>query len=132
MKKALVRVIIFAYLAVLLVSIMAIGVGATSSYEGYLNGYFVFYLSEGEVTLSFEAEREAVVFGKIELIPATDDAKYRVPTMKEYLESVAKYPNGTQNVSKDTKVVIEGEMPDIVSDNAVFMTSDRSSAINSR
>ena len=99
--------------------------------DGYINGFFVFYLREGENKLTFSAEREPVVFGNIDLYAATDVSHLLAPTMAEYLESVAQYPNGTEMASKDAKTVIEAEKPDFVSDNSVFMTSDRSSAINS-
>ena len=103
-----------------------------SDSTGFLNGYFVFYLPAGDIELSFEAEREPVVFGKIEIIPATENSPFHTMTMKEYLAKVAQYPNGTTKVSNDAeKTVIEAEKPDAVSDNSVFMTSDRSSAINS-
>ena len=98
---------------------------------GYTNGFFVFFLAEGNNVLTFEAEREPVIFGGIELIAATADSPYRSITMQQYLEKVAQYPNGTQMASKSAKTVIEAEKPDLVSDNSVFMTSDRSSAINS-
>lgn len=102
-----------------------------SDSSGYVNGYFFFYLPAGNSVLTFEAEREAVIFGKIEVLAATNDSPFRAPTMAQYLEKVAQYPNGTTKVSKDAKTVIEAEKPDRVSDNSVFMTSDRSSAINS-
>lgn len=98
---------------------------------GYTNGYFMFFLAEGNNILTFEALREPVIFGGIELIAATEDSPYRSITMQQYLEKVAQYPNGTQMASKDAKTVVEAETPDFVSDNSVFMTSDRSSAINS-
>ena len=99
--------------------------------SGYTNGYFVFYLKAGENKLTFTAEREPVVFGRIDLFAAKETSHLTAPTMAEYLESVAHYPNGTQMASKDAKTVIEAEKPDLVSDNTVFMTSDRTSAINS-
>ena len=99
--------------------------------DGFTNGYFVFFLSAGTNVLTFEATREAVILGAINLVAANEDAPFRALTMAEYLESVAHYPNGTQMVSKDAKTVIEAEKPDAVSSTSVFMTSDRSSAINS-
>ena len=106
---------------------------------GYVNGYFLFYLRAGNRVLTFEAEREAVVFGKIDILAATPDSPFRSPTMEQYLASLAelqeqypdKYQNATVRVSKDAMTVIEAEKPDRVSDNSVFMTSDRSPAINS-
>ena len=98
---------------------------------GYTNGYFVFFLPAGNSVLTFGAERESVIFGGIKLVAATEDSPYRAVSMEKYLERVAQYPNGTQMASKNAKTVIEAEKPDIVSDNSVFMTSDRSSAINS-
>ena len=98
---------------------------------GYTNGYFVFFLPAGNSVLTFEAEREPVIFGKIELVAATEDSPYRAVPMEKYLENVKQYPNGGQMASKNAKTTIEAEKPDIVSDNSVFMTSDRSSAINS-
>ncbi|MBR4770783.1 MAG: hypothetical protein IK090_07650, partial [Clostridia bacterium] len=94
---------------------------------GYTNGFFVFFLAEGNNVLTFEAEREPVIFGGIELYAATADSPFRSITMQQYLEKVAQYPNGTQMASKSAKTVIEAEKPDLVSDNSVFMTSDRSS-----
>ena len=97
---------------------------------GYVNGYFFFYLPAGNSVLTFEAEREPVIFGKIDVLAATADSPFRAQTMEQYLEKVAQYPNGTEKASKDAKTVIEAEKPVRVSDNSVFMTSDRSSAIN--
>ena len=102
-----------------------------SDSTGYVNGYFSFYLPAGTSVLTFEAERESVIFGKIKVLAATADSPFRAKTMEQYLESVANYPNGTEKVSKDAKTVIEAEKPEHVSDNSVFMTSDRTSAINS-
>jgi len=106
---------------------------------GYVNGYFLFFLPEGYNKLTFEAEREAVVFGGIDILAATPDSAFRAPTMEEYLATLKAlqetypdaYKSATEMVPKDKKVTIEAEKPDLVSDNSVFMTSDRSSAINS-
>ncbi len=97
---------------------------------GYTNGYFAFYLTKGEHTLTFEAVREPVVIGAINILPS-NDATYSAPSYETYINNM-KDKYGAQDVGKGSpKVTIEAEKPLFVSDTSVYMGNDRTSPINS-
>ncbi len=101
-----------------------------SDSSGYYNGYFQFYLSEGQHTLTLEAAREATILKSITLIPS-DDESVSFMSYDDYIKYVetaygAKAPTG----GKESVTVIQAETPDYVSDSSVYMTNDRTSAIN--
>lgn len=100
--------------------------------EGYYTEYYAFYFAEGKHTLSLEAERERCLLGDIVLIP-TDDSSLAIPSYSDYLKSL---PEDAKPVSSGSLrngtgdfTFIRAEMPDYVSDSAVYMTNDRSSAL---
>lgn len=90
---------------------------------GYVSEDFAFYLSEGEHTISLQAAREELVVGKIVLRPADEPAKSYAELQAEYEQK------GYQPVSEDAVIRIDAEKPSKMSNNSIFCTYDRSSAI---
>ena len=90
---------------------------------GYVSEDFAFYLSEGEHTISLQAAREELVVGKIVLRPADEPAKSYAELQAEYEQK------GYQPVSEDAVIRIDAEKPSKLSNNSIFCTYDRSSAI---
>ncbi len=94
--------------------------------SGYYTEDFMFYMSEGDHTLSLVAERDPVVIKSIELIPAnvseSGSSASKTPSYSEYLAQHSGKPQGTGEVQ------IEAEFPDYVSDSSVSATNDNTSA----
>ena len=90
---------------------------------GYVSEDFAFYLSEGEHTISLQAAREELVVGKIVLRPADEPAKSYAELQAEYEQK------GYQPVSEDAVIRIDAEKPTKMSNNSIFCTYDRTSAI---
>ena len=90
---------------------------------GYVSEDFAFYLSEGEHTISLQAAREELVVGKIVLRPADEPAKSYAELQAEYEQK------GYQPVNGDAVIRIDAEKPSKMSNNSIFCTYDRSSAI---
>ncbi len=94
--------------------------------SGYYEGYFDFYFSYGNHTITLEAEREPVIIKSIKLVASDKSSnKASVPTYEEYL---AKYANKS-DASGDS-VRIEAEFPDFVSDASVVASNNNESAAN--
>ena len=101
-----------------------------SDSTGYTNGYFAFFLTEGEHTITLEAAREACIVSEITLVPS-DDSTYNAPLYETYINNmVAKY-NAVEVPKSTAKIKIQAEKPILVSDTSVYMGNDASSAINS-
>ena len=103
--------------------------------DGYYTEYYHFYFSEGKHTISLEAEREKCLVGDIMLVP-TNDATLAIPSYQQYLADAmaggaTPVDTGSLKSSENGFTVIRAEMPDMVSDSAVYMTNDRSSALTS-
>ncbi len=94
--------------------------------SGYYTDDFMFYMSEGDHTISLAAERDPVVIKSIELIPANvgenGTSASTVPSYSEYSKQHSGKPQGTGQVQ------IEAEFPDYVSDSSVSATNDNTSA----
>ncbi len=101
-----------------------------SDSDGYSNTYYQFYLSAGTHTITFESIREAAVFGSVKAIP-TNDSKYRVPTYEEYLKKIAEVAGlRAADVDKSvSSVTLPAELPTLVSDSSVAMTTNKNSCI---
>ncbi len=95
--------------------------------SGYYNGYFKFYLSEGDHSISLAAEREPVIVKSIELVPAEEDNA--LPSYESVLEEWKSL--GYKPAANGQIVEIQAEFPDMVSDSSVAPTNDNSSPNNS-
>jgi len=95
---------------------------------GFTNEYYQFYFSKGEHTLTLQAQRESTILGAIVLVP-TDSAEVTVPTYEEYYRHITE-TLGATSVSTGKGTVIQAELPLYVSDTSVYMSSNRSSALN--
>lgn len=94
--------------------------------SGYTSGYYAFYFSAGDHTITLEAEREACILGAINLVPVNEES---VKTLK-YSEYIKQYKDAGVGAGKG-EIRIEAETPAMVSDSSVYMNNDRTSAINS-
>lgn len=91
--------------------------------NGFYQGNFEFYLTEGEHTLAFAATREAMAIKSIRLYPYEGMASYK--------DVLASYPAGAQPAGSATTIKLEAEMPYLVSDTSVYAANDRTSAVTS-
>ncbi|MBP5209707.1 MAG: extracellular solute-binding protein [Clostridia bacterium] len=94
--------------------------------DGYYTDYYRFYLSSGTHTITLEAEREGFILSEIRLVPV-DDPSVTIPSYSDYLAACD--AAGATDITDGQIRVIQAERPDLVSDAAVYMTNDRSSAI---
>ena len=88
---------------------------------GYVTTPLVFYFKEGTNTLELEAQREAFFLSSIELsVPEV------LPTYEEYYNALK-----AQGVKDYTgaPITIQAERPSATSENTVYATNDRTSAI---
>ena len=92
---------------------------------GYYDGYFNFFISEGEHQLTLSAEREPVVIKSIKLVPATGTSSASIPSYDEYVKGL----EGKEN-AKGGVLTLEAEFPDYVSDSSVAPSNNNSSAVN--
>ena len=92
--------------------------------SGYYTGFYQFYVSAGKHEIKLDAEREACILGALELVPV-NDASVQTPSYQEYLASLQNVPYA----GKDAVVTLQAETPYMVSDSAVYMTNDRTSAL---
>ena len=96
--------------------------------SGYYTEFYQFYFSKGNHTIKLDAEREACILGSLELVPAAE-SELTAPSYADYLK--AAQDAGVQPADKNQVVKFEAETPDLVSDSAIYMTNDRSSALTS-
>jgi len=96
--------------------------------SGYYTEFYQFYFSKGDHVIKLDAEREACILGNLELVPAGDSA-LAAPSYADYL--AAAQNAGVQPADKNQTVKFEAETPILVSDSAVYMTNDRTSALTS-
>ncbi len=98
---------------------------------GYTEGYFKFFLTEGEHTITLEASREACIVGSITLLPS-NDGTYTAPSYAEYIANMVRDYGAAAVPKKDTpKIKVQAEKPILVSDTSVYMGNDSTSAITS-
>lgn len=91
--------------------------------SGYHNGALEFYFEAGEHTIAFEAVREPMLLKTITLAPVD-----KLPT---YAEVKAEYEaKGYKPATGAASVRIDAELPSATSDQSVYPTNDRTSAIN--
>jgi ABC-type glycerol-3-phosphate transport system substrate-binding protein len=91
---------------------------------GFHNGALEIYFEAGTHTIAFEAVREPMVVKAIKLSP--------VKTVPGYAEVKAEYDaKGYKPATGAATVKIEAELPNATSDQSVYPTNDRTSAINS-
>lgn len=87
------------------------------------SGYYeslMFYLEEGENTISFVAEREPVAFKSITIVPPKTEQSY-----EEYYQSI----QGLASDNADAQAIyIAGELFDRMSDEAIYGYNNRSSS----
>ncbi len=96
--------------------------------SGYFEGYFDFYFSYGNHTITLEAEREPVVIKSITLVAAADNAaEAAIPGYEDYLNSL--YAQGKVDATSGS-VRLEAEFPDFVSDASVIASNSNDSAAN--
>ncbi len=88
---------------------------------GYVTTPLVFYFKSGENTLELEAQREAFFVSSIELAAPTT-----LPTYEEYYNALV--VQGVKDYT-GTPISIQAERPDATSENTVYATNDRTSAI---
>ncbi|MBQ1260438.1 MAG: hypothetical protein IIX96_00310, partial [Clostridia bacterium] len=93
---------------------------------GYEQGYLLFYLEEGERSITLEAEREPVILSAIELIPY-DKNSSEIPSYADIKNSYTE--NGYTAPQGGTIVDIQAEFPDYVSDASVSVSNDNTSAV---
>ncbi len=109
----------------------AVAVPSWSTYtvndaSGYYTEDFMFYLSEGDHTISLVAERDPLVIKSIELIPAdVADGSAAASTVSSYAEYRAKH---SDKAIGSGRVQLEAEFPDYVSDSSVAASNDNTSA----
>ncbi len=93
--------------------------------NGFYNGSFEFYFTEGEHTLTLKGVRESMAIKSIVLFPVEKEA-----TLDEQYK--AWKDAGYQDITgEDAQVKIEAETPSSVSDSSVIASNDRTSAITS-
>lgn len=92
--------------------------------SGYYQGYFRFYLSNGNHQLTLAAEREPVIIKSIELVPY-DPALNEIPS---YADVKADYAAKGYTSANGTVTTIQAEFPDFVSDSSVYPTNDKTSS----
>lgn len=94
--------------------------------SGYTTAYYAFFLSAGEHTITLEAEREEFILGAIDLVPTNEDSVLTT----SYADYLAYVKNTLGATKGNGEIRLQAEKPNAVSDSAVYMSSDRSSAIN--
>ena len=96
-----------------------------SDSSGYTDGYFEFFLSYGDHSITLEAEREPVIIKSIKLVPANGESTGAIKSYAEYLKehSSAKKVSGSV-------IRLEAEFPDFVSDASVVSSNSNDSAAN--
>lgn len=87
--------------------------------SGFIEEPFMFYLSAGEHTISFEAVREPIYLSEIKFI-----APESLPTYEQYLASHADKQNGTAEIDN-----VQAEKPTAVSEIVIYPVNDRTSAL---
>lgn len=88
---------------------------------GYVTTPLLFYFKGGENTVELEAQREAFYVSSIELaVPAT------LPTYEEYYDALV--AQGVKDYT-GSPITIQAERPNATSENTVYATNDRTSAI---
>ena len=92
---------------------------------GYYSGEFLFYLKEGEHTITLEAQREPMIIADMTLRAPKETVKYD-DYIKNWTDKGATRPA----VSDDTVIRVEAENPSATSDRTIYPTSDRTSSIN--
>ncbi len=103
-----------------------------SDSNGYTNTYYQFYLSEGKHVITFDSIREGAVIGSVRVVP-TNDSEYNIPSYAEYLETINSLAGSLAgDVDPDAINTIKkpAELPDLVSDSSVAMTSNKNSCIS--
>lgn len=88
--------------------------------SGYYNNPLKFYFEKGEHTLTLQTVKEPLAIKSITLTKADE-----VPTYDEYLEN----HNDASDYTGDSKVMIQAEYPNIVSERTIYQLNDRSSTI---
>ena len=92
--------------------------------SGYYQGYFRFYLSNGNHQITLAAVREPVIIKGIELVPY-DPALNAIPSYESVKQMYA--DKGYQ--SADGEITnIQAEFPDFVSDSSVYPSNDKTSS----
>ncbi|MBQ8720154.1 MAG: extracellular solute-binding protein [Clostridia bacterium] len=97
---------------------------------GYYDGYFSFYLLNGDHQLTLESIREPMIVKSITLVPS-NDTNTVIPSYADVLKEYESKGYQPANGSVSMNTVIEAEFPDYVSDSSVASTNDNTSAINS-
>ncbi len=94
--------------------------------SGYYEGYFDFYFSYGNHTITLEAEREPVIIKSIKLVAAEEsDTAAGIQSYEDYLKSHA-----GKTDAKGDSVRLEAEFPDFVSDASVVASNSNDSSAN--
>lgn len=96
--------------------------GLTDS-NGFYQGNFEFYLTEGEHTIGLTATREAMAIKSIRLYPYEG--------LTSYKDVLASYPANAKPAGTSISTMIEAEKPYRVSDTSVYAANDRTSAVTS-
>ena len=94
---------------------------------GYYQGDFKFFLLNGTHQLTLQAVREPVVIKSIKLVPAEVEDADTVAGVETYAAYQNKYATAT-SPANGSIVQLEAEFPDLVSDSAVYASSDKTSA----
>lgn len=96
---------------------------AITDSTGYYNGPLEYCFTAGTHTVTLEAVREPMVIRSITLFPVED-----LPTYAEVKEEYK--AKGYQSATGAATVRIEAEFPTATSDQSVYPTNDRTSAVN--
>ena len=92
---------------------------------GYTMEPFLFYMSEGEHVITFEASREPIVISEIELYKYDEE-----PTYQEFLaQKKAEGVKVIDKLGKENIIKIQAENPELVSNACLYPINDRTSAL---
>ncbi|MBO7740606.1 MAG: hypothetical protein J6S34_03695, partial [Clostridia bacterium] len=95
--------------------------------SGYETQPLLFYIEKGETTLALEAQREAMLVSEIKLTPV--EGKVGESTIQSYEEYYEYYSKlGAKDYSGEP-IRVQAEYPSATSDNTIYATNDRTSAI---
>lgn len=95
--------------------------------RGYETQPLLFYIDKGETTLALEAQREAMFLSEIKLTPV--EGKVGESTLQSYAEYYDYYTKLGAKDYSGKPIRIQAEYPSATSDNTIYATNDRTSAI---
>lgn len=90
--------------------------------SGYYDNYLLFYLEEGEHTITLESLKEPVIIGKILFVKQEE-----LPTYEEALEAYTS--QGLKEVALENPIKIQAELADFKSSSQLAPVYDRSSPL---